>query len=384
MMKGCFAYIVALLLCFTLKTECVSMLDCIEGNGSTACFQCLKKVLTNITSLDVFISDDVISCENIISDVAHTYSSIPPPVDGFACISGTENTSSVVLVEIAPFIGAWHNWHNFYNIQTVTLHHSMESDDPLCGFFEITVVSEDPTPLSDSHACSDMIVNDNMTLSEKVPEFAFDDNVFGIKFNYKWSGSGYQQDIMYTRCIDCSMYEKIVLEPDDIIEVTAIYLTARLDTMDIDVPKDKFIRLANDSFLVCTAGPPVLGVPLATGRVPEPLTMVLIIISLIAIIVTFLTYCVFSELRNLPGKIVMNFLVALFIALLTVLIDLALPAYACIGAGPVFHYFWLSAFFWMNALSINTTVTLTRTTPIRKHKGNKKLFTIMIYGWGLL
>ncbi len=112
----------------------------------------------------------------------------------------------------------------------------------------------------------------------------------------------------------------------------------------------------------------------------------LAVLSLIALLLTFITYCYFSKLRNVPGKIIMNLLVALFLALSSICIEplLHFPDSLCLTSAIVFHYFWLAAFVWMNILSIDTTYILSCRpfSPIETSSGRYRLCMYYAYGWG--
>ena len=74
--------------------------------------------------------------------------------------------------------------------------------------------------------------------------------------------------------------------------------------MEVILKRNYFYKLKNNSLKACIENVNV-GNPLNT-RVPVIVTVLFTSVSLISLIMTFITYCVFAELRNLPGKIVMK------------------------------------------------------------------------------
>ena len=78
-------------------------------------------------------------------------------------------------------------------------------------------------------------------------------------------------------------------------------------------------------------------------------------LSLVAVLLTFVTYCCFPSLRTLPGKCVMSLTISLFFAQLLFSVS-TLPTripMMCLLFSVFQHYCWLAAFAWMNVLSIS-------------------------------
>ena len=259
--------------------------------------------------------------------------------------------------------------------------YSSVNNKPLCGVETLSVeafntssagsknvepcysysVAQDPLVFSKYHTNLDQNVypaSDFVTVTKE-------------NFLFTWSGSVYQRQVTRTICFSCQKVHGIYSNGTHL-------LMKRLDGWQDQL---SIIQSHNASNFVCEQASP-RGNPLH-ARVPKIIIFFLIFISLISLVLTFITYFIFPELRNLPGKIVLNFLSSLFLAMCCVLIDMSLPKHtACVFLGPTSHYFWLSTFIWMNILCVNTTLTLTRPTPIFKHTGNKSLFIYIGYGWG--
>ncbi|XP_038051811.1 uncharacterized protein LOC119724706 [Patiria miniata] len=110
-------------------------------------------------------------------------------------------------------------------------------------------------------------------------------------------------------------------------------------------------------------------------------------VSLIALAATFMTFCLFKELRNLSGIATMNLVLALFIAILLFLLSgyLAESQPACQFGAVVAHFAWLAAFFWMTMLAVKVARTLTSMVPRsgRKTGVSRELVAYACLAWGI-
>ena len=267
--------------------------------------------------------------------------------------------------------------------QDILSEYTLVNKEPLCGLERLSVAAEESGFREYNEYCSTNFIEEkNTTLANaSFPKVSFD--VVAQEYTYIWRESSYVRQVKHTKCLFCPDESIVLIDPSDIIFADAAQLKVQADKQKSEVlVYYYFIELENNSTVACQENGTLSVPPLHSRRVPEILPVCLVIISLVSLIITLITYCVFAELRNFPGKIIMNFTTALFFALLSIVLDHVLPPSACVAAGPAFHYFWLAAFTWMNALSINITMTLTQTTPLRKPTGNKKLYRYMVYGWG--
>ncbi|XP_033118603.1 latrophilin receptor-like protein A [Anneissia japonica] len=109
------------------------------------------------------------------------------------------------------------------------------------------------------------------------------------------------------------------------------------------------------------------------------------ILSLIALVLTFLVYCLLSSLRTLPGMAVMSFNVTLFWAqfLLTFGAGQTKITAVCKVIAITMHFFWLASFFWMSVLAYDISQTF-KTKTYDQSKGDKwKTFVkYSIIAWG--
>ena len=110
------------------------------------------------------------------------------------------------------------------------------------------------------------------------------------------------------------------------------------------------------------------------------------VLSLIAIIITFVTYFVFPTLRNSASRLIMSLVVALFIGQFLLMFGGGRTENpdACVSVAVLAHYAWLSAFAWMNALAFDLDRTFGNPGNLQAITSNstKKLILYMIYGWG--
>ncbi|KAJ8021006.1 Cadherin EGF LAG seven-pass G-type receptor 1 [Holothuria leucospilota] len=117
------------------------------------------------------------------------------------------------------------------------------------------------------------------------------------------------------------------------------------------------------------------------------LSIVFSSLSLVSLLLTFVTYCTFKDLRNLPGKITMNFVVSLFFAQI-ILIPATFPTInhtSCHLIGILGHYLWLSTFLWMSVIAYDVSRTFgMKSSTLNQVSNNTKNFLIyFIIGWGV-
>ena len=123
------------------------------------------------------------------------------------------------------------------------------------------------------------------------------------------------------------------------------------------------------------------------------LSMVGMSISLVFLAMSLFTYYMFPELRNLPGKNMMSFLVALFALLVTFLIAVGSPLSqltlgskaSCLTFAVLIHYFLMAVFFWSNIISLHFVRTFGLGVRMRLtgSTNDGRVFRLYsLYGWG--
>ena len=107
-------------------------------------------------------------------------------------------------------------------------------------------------------------------------------------------------------------------------------------------------------------------------------------LSLLALLLTFFTYCSLYQLRTLPGKCVMSLTACLFFAQLLFLCNSLGKGiyYLCLVLSVLQHYYWLAAFAWMNVLSFTVCQSFTKFTTIeRKAYGLSRFQIYSVLAW---
>ncbi|XP_077990623.1 uncharacterized protein LOC144444946 [Glandiceps talaboti] len=115
------------------------------------------------------------------------------------------------------------------------------------------------------------------------------------------------------------------------------------------------------------------------------LTLVGTLLSLVFLLISFITYCLFRNMRNLPGKTIMNLIVALFVGQVFLLFgsDQTQLRGLCAFVAMVLHYSWLVAFCWMNVMAFDICRTFKKHMRLRSDDDKRELFhRYMMYAWG--
>ena len=109
------------------------------------------------------------------------------------------------------------------------------------------------------------------------------------------------------------------------------------------------------------------------------------VLSLIAIILTLITYVIFDILRKRASRLIMNLLIALFLAQFLLLFggNQTENEDICFVIAVIAHYAWLAAFAWMNALAFELDKVFGKPNNLKKlNEVRKDLFLYMTYAWG--
>ena len=115
-------------------------------------------------------------------------------------------------------------------------------------------------------------------------------------------------------------------------------------------------------------------------------------LSLIGCMFVLLTYTLFSELRTLPGKILMNLSATILATCIYFLIGIPLFALVekqefCQTTAIILHWLVLCQFSWMTIMSYELVRTIIRGTQLKPVKPNnakrRTLLAYMFIGWGL-
>ena len=108
-------------------------------------------------------------------------------------------------------------------------------------------------------------------------------------------------------------------------------------------------------------------------------------LSMVCLLLTMTTYCLFEQIRTRAGKCVMNLCVALFFAQLSFQVSDTFVSYhdACAALAAFQHYFWLVAFLWMNVLAFDISCAFADLKPSNVSHDSSRLRIFVMHAWGL-
>ena len=146
----------------------------------------------------------------------------------------------------------------------------------------------------------------------------------------------------------------------------------------------------NGSIFICHSGFPECGPGCSTNTmfysdvIESYVTLITLIISLTALAFNFIVYICFSQLRNTPGKILMCLIISLFFAQLFFLISPQFEEFGtvCMCSAIVVHFFYMSAFCWMNAIALDLWMTFSNQfLTAGSNEKSKKFLYFSLYAW---
>ncbi|XP_022087755.1 uncharacterized protein LOC110977716 [Acanthaster planci] len=109
------------------------------------------------------------------------------------------------------------------------------------------------------------------------------------------------------------------------------------------------------------------------------------IISVVCLLFALLTYSLFPSLRNQPGKIIMNLMVAFVLAQFVLMVGKISTVWLCVLRATVLHFIWLVVFSWMSVLAVELTRSFKSTMLPNKETDSVdcKVLKLGILAWGL-
>lgn len=110
------------------------------------------------------------------------------------------------------------------------------------------------------------------------------------------------------------------------------------------------------------------------------------LISIVALAVTLSVYVAYPQLLNRPGNILICLVISLMLAQLLFLVSAEVEhiPQLCMTVGILVHYFYLSAFSWMNIVAFDLWMTFSNTFMIAGSTRNRKRFLrYNIYAWSV-
>lgn len=111
------------------------------------------------------------------------------------------------------------------------------------------------------------------------------------------------------------------------------------------------------------------------------------LLSVPCLIATFLVYGLVSDLRNLPGKILMSYVLCLTIAYSTMSIIFLKTSdmgnhWLCSLMGYLVYISFVASFFWLNILCFDLWWTFRGATQVARNSETRKFLYYSVYGWG--
>ncbi|KAL9971179.1 hypothetical protein ACROYT_G023671 [Oculina patagonica] len=131
------------------------------------------------------------------------------------------------------------------------------------------------------------------------------------------------------------------------------------------------------------------GISYKIAKTPPPLhvlSLIGCILSMVSLVLLLMTYILFAELRNLPGKIIINLALSLLLYQ-SVFFSAAKTddQDTCLAVAVLLHFFALSSFMWMNVMAYDVHRTFTNVSSIPANQQGdfkKRLMKYCAYAWG--
>ncbi|XP_072028792.1 uncharacterized protein [Amphiura filiformis] len=160
----------------------------------------------------------------------------------------------------------------------------------------------------------------------------------------------------------------------------SIFILASNETLS----REQYLLLADGTILICstTTLPPA-----SVSRSALDITAAVCgWLSVIALIATLITYLIFTSLRNLAGKAVMNLVIALLFGYLGLQLAgfFLISSEACAVWAVVTHFFWIAAFTWMMLFAFNIARTFSRRgVSARRTSDGSSFWKYFFIGWAI-
>lgn len=121
-------------------------------------------------------------------------------------------------------------------------------------------------------------------------------------------------------------------------------------------------------------------------KAPGILSTIASILSIFALVISLITFALFSSLRNLPGCNIINLIVALIIAQILFLsqsLIIMTRSSVCLIFALGIHFFYLASFFWMNVMAFDLWRTFHKGFSLYVYDIRERLPWYMVYAWGM-
>ena len=155
-------------------------------------------------------------------------------------------------------------------------------------------------------------------------------------------------------------------------------------TLGSNMTADEYIHTKNGNVLVCTDVYDQMYMQFGSRKLKNAV-LICYIVSLLSLLATIIIYARHPGLRTKPGLMLLNLIVALFLAQLLFITN----SYPLFRSSPIVcqlmattqHYFWHASFAWMVCISLDLFQCLSKITPSTlSHAGFKYHFYVLA-GW---
>ncbi|XP_063442757.1 G-protein coupled receptor Mth2-like [Mytilus trossulus] len=194
---------------------------------------------------------------------------------------------------------------------------------------------------------------------------------------------------VYRRVSSLLECPQIQLEADE-IQITNDKTKVRIIRSGVELNYYQFFFINENAIRICRSL--FYGIVEATKQENTPVIKIIILIgttlSLIALLLTFFTYCMFPTLRTLPGKNNMSLVFALFCAytFLEFGIERTENKLGCMMLGICIHFFWLSTFGCVNVCSFHMYSTFRQNFIFQSYdqeRDRKRFALYNLYSYGV-
>ena len=144
-----------------------------------------------------------------------------------------------------------------------------------------------------------------------------------------------------------------------------------------------YVLTSNQTVLLCARQCNM--VPFFDTKTLDILVPICYSVSMSCLMITFLIYLIIPPLRNVPGLMLMNLVVALFLAQMTYLISsygvFINSPHWCQLLGATQHYFWLTAFAWMTCITVDIYQCLSSIQISHPDSHKKRYYKLVASCW---
>lgn len=186
-----------------------------------------------------------------------------------------------------------------------------------------------------------------------------------------------EDDWRLTRSFNCT---NPILMREEMLENSVVYFSRILEQQRGD-----FVRLFSDTKKLIICGEHFSLLYIHHNHLITTIRYFSTIISLLSLLIFIISFSQKSTLHNLPGKCLLMFSISLQCSQSMFLLSGHLLEHAnriwCISSGITLHFFYLSTFAWLSAISFDTCLTLTRMNRLDEHVARNRFLFYNLIVW---